>query len=401
MLKLILLVIFLTTITVKSQSPNDQEDDYNPAGNIAAGTFQANLAVVISILACMFFLTFFILVYAKFCRRSSPNDVLNHGPLIRSTSRYSGIDKTVIESLPFFRFSSLRGSRKGLECAVCLSKFQDVEILRLLPKCKHAFHIACVDEWLEKHSSCPLCRHKVSIDDLTMLTYSNSLRYLGSHSDSRQDSNIDLFVQREGETDHGSSRFNPVDSLKGKKEEELPIQESCEICDENLHKFNHKIIFNEFMLWNRWSNVNYSDLLSLNSEMINVTSSYRFSSNDHQLASKQEIEDVEVANNIKENKVNKTDELGQLSRYRNYAASGSNITNTNEKRSMSEIVVHPRYREFSVRNDAGDRKNDVKQERMRSLWLPIVRRTVELFANRESSSSRSSVSQNARPSFGV
>ncbi|PKI36649.1 hypothetical protein CRG98_042954 [Punica granatum] len=86
----------------------------------------------------MFALTFILLIYAKFCHRgrwvrdSYAGNNNNNNAFTRSR-RFSGINKTVIESLPFFRFSSLRGSRAGLECAVCLSKFEDIEILRLLP----------------------------------------------------------------------------------------------------------------------------------------------------------------------------------------------------------------------------------------------------------------------------
>lgn len=60
-------------------------------------------------------------------------------------------------------------SQEGLECAVCLTPFEDTEILRLLPKCKHAFHLECVDTWLVSHSTCPLCRHCITSDDLTLV----------------------------------------------------------------------------------------------------------------------------------------------------------------------------------------------------------------------------------------
>lgn len=56
-----------------------------------------------------------------------------------------------------------------LECAVCLSRFEDADILRLLPKCKHAFHLDCVDTWLVSHSTCPLCRHCITSEDLTLV----------------------------------------------------------------------------------------------------------------------------------------------------------------------------------------------------------------------------------------
>lgn len=47
----------------------------------------------------------------------------------------------------------------GSECAICLGDFVDGEVLRILPTCKHGFHIACIDAWLLSHSSCPTCRH--------------------------------------------------------------------------------------------------------------------------------------------------------------------------------------------------------------------------------------------------
>ncbi|KAK3436420.1 hypothetical protein EUGRSUZ_C01015, partial [Eucalyptus grandis] len=245
--------------------------------------FQPSLAVVIGILSVMFSVTFVLLVYAKFCHRAGSTtagsgDQENPAALTRSRSRFSGIDKTVIESLPFFRFSSLKGSKQGLECAVCLSKFEDIEILRLLPKCRHAFHIDCIDYWLEKHSSCPLCRHKVSAEDPANFTYTNSMRLM-SQSDMRQDSNLELFVQREAGIQGSSSRFSIGSSFrkifKSNKEEE--IQEEAEK-QKILHKFNHRIIASDVVLKNRWSNLSSSDLMFLNSEMLNDLSSNRFSS---------------------------------------------------------------------------------------------------------------------------
>ncbi|KAG2315226.1 hypothetical protein Bca4012_066027 [Brassica carinata] len=72
-----------------------------------------------------------------------------------------GLDPSVIKSLPTFTFSAATASDATTECAVCLSEFEESEPGRVLPNCKHAFHVECIDMWFHSHSSCPLCRSLV------------------------------------------------------------------------------------------------------------------------------------------------------------------------------------------------------------------------------------------------
>jgi len=44
-------------------------------------------------------------------------------------------------------------------CSVCMDDFKQGEMVRDL-NCGHSFHRACIDEWLMRKSSCPLCRQK-------------------------------------------------------------------------------------------------------------------------------------------------------------------------------------------------------------------------------------------------
>lgn len=52
------------------------------------------------------------------------------------------------------------------ECALCLSSFEEDDMCRVLPKCKHMFHQECTDKWLMESSSCPVCRAEVDLVDM-------------------------------------------------------------------------------------------------------------------------------------------------------------------------------------------------------------------------------------------
>ncbi|KAK9992223.1 hypothetical protein SO802_027208 [Lithocarpus litseifolius] len=71
-----------------------------------------------------------------------------------------GLDAFVLASLPVFVYSE-KTHPELPECAVCLSEFEENETGRTLPKCKHSFHIGCIDMWFHSHSTCPLCRSAV------------------------------------------------------------------------------------------------------------------------------------------------------------------------------------------------------------------------------------------------
>lgn len=208
-------------------------------------SFHPSIAVIIGVLSTMFSLTFLILLYAKHCKRSPvsvyggplDHDVINPAPLAHLgpghlfPDRDSGLDRAVVEALPMFSFSALKGEKDGLECAVCLARYENPETLRLLPKCKHAFHLECVDKWLNNHSTCPLCRVRVDAQDTLVVedflygfnkpgsepaSFRQSARIsLSELADSYLDRAFEFYVQREAESadilagaawQHGSGR---------------------------------------------------------------------------------------------------------------------------------------------------------------------------------------------------
>ncbi|KAF9681113.1 hypothetical protein SADUNF_Sadunf06G0191700 [Salix dunnii] len=365
------------------------------------------LPLILGIVSTMLFITFFVLAYAKFCGGNQNNflGLFNlhrqnlHG-LIRSSSRFSGIDEEVIKSLPFFRFSSLKGSKEGLECAVCISTFEDSEVLRLLPKCKHAFHDYCIDEWLKSHSSCPLCRYKLDPKDPKSFTYSRSWRHLQNPSNLAEDPNLEIFVEREHDR-QVSTCFNPGSSFQisndSSKKEEFLVEAGSNADDRNrklFHKFMHKIIISDVLIKNRWSDANSSDFLSLSTEMLRDMSSDRFSPQKSSSArfhnGLSRVENLENA--VKDDTERKTlfePQLTTVDRSNSVPSSGlksSKMPNPAWKRSVSEVTIFSRFRQLSVRNKMKESTSLGKDERIKTLWLPLARRTIHWFTGRERNS---------------
>lgn len=79
--------------------------------------------------------------------------------------RTIGLQPSIINTITILKYKSADGLVDGTDCPVCLSAFREDEILRLLPKCNHAFHIRCIDTWLRSHTNCPLCRAAVVSTD--------------------------------------------------------------------------------------------------------------------------------------------------------------------------------------------------------------------------------------------
>ncbi|KAG5018788.1 hypothetical protein AAZX31_06G081200 [Glycine max] len=385
-----LLIMFMLVLSlpfnVQSQAKDSEEQNLAELPQ----TVHPSKGIVIAVLSTMFAITLLLLLYVKFCR-TIPHELLrqnsnlqNFQGLTRSRSRVSGIDKQVVETLPFFKFSSLKGSKEGLECTVCLSKFEDTETLRLLPKCKHAFHMNCIDKWFESHSTCPLCRRRVEAGDIKNLNFSLSSRFLRVPSNLTEDPNLEIFVHREpshggsasiqrsylplDQRCRGSSRRGFWDVGKCKKQELLLIDDSSSIggtrkWNKPVHVMNHKIVISNVFTRSRWSDLNASDLLSLNSEMLNDVCSGRFclcplessddSGNFHGISSSNEEENSFTA-----------------------------LNSPAEKRCMSERFTQKgkenRIRECVTSNGAS--------ERLWKVWLPIARRTVQWFAIQERNS---------------
>ncbi|KAG9143350.1 hypothetical protein Leryth_022598 [Lithospermum erythrorhizon] len=80
---------------------------------------------------------------------------------IFDTGGSKGLPGDSVEKLPTVIIATdnnLDDSGERVSCSVCLQDFQIGETVRSLPDCHHMYHLPCIDKWLVRHGSCPMCR---------------------------------------------------------------------------------------------------------------------------------------------------------------------------------------------------------------------------------------------------
>ncbi|CAN6810976.1 hypothetical protein Bca4012_004301 [Brassica carinata] len=153
---------------------NDQDPMATPEEkNSSSTTYATSSKIMISAIVILFFvviLIVFLHLYARWyllCarrrhlrRRNRRATMVFFAADPSTVIPTRGLDPAVIKSLPVFTFSAAT-QKDPIECAVCLSGFEETESGRVLPGCKHTFHVDCIDMWFHSHSTCPLCRSLV------------------------------------------------------------------------------------------------------------------------------------------------------------------------------------------------------------------------------------------------
>nr|KYP51186.1 RING-H2 finger protein ATL5K [Cajanus cajan] len=138
--------------------------------------FPIFVIVVLSILATVLLLLSYLTFLAKYCsnwRQVNPMRWIsllrvrhNEDPFIAfsPTMWNRGLDETIIREIPTFQFTKGgEGENQSVYgCVVCLNEFKEHDVLKVLPNCNHAFHLDCIDIWLQSNSNCPLCRSSIS-----------------------------------------------------------------------------------------------------------------------------------------------------------------------------------------------------------------------------------------------
>jgi len=94
--------------------------------------------------------------------------------------------RSAVEAMPAVEISESHLSSDVSQCAVCLEEFELGSEARQMP-CKHMFHSDCIQPWLKLHSSCPVCRFQMPVDDEDDDTEKRQAEESNSAEDSRRD----------------------------------------------------------------------------------------------------------------------------------------------------------------------------------------------------------------------
>ncbi|XP_043700490.1 E3 ubiquitin-protein ligase ATL6-like [Telopea speciosissima] len=140
-----------------SQSP-PVDDPYDYSGDF----FSPSMGIALVVIIGVFFILGFISIFISRCSLQGCESIsLQSGEGGMSRRGNRGLDPAVIDIFPTFAYSYVKSHKLGkgaLECAACLNEFEDEDTIRLLSKCDHVFHLQCVDAWLFKRTTCPVCR---------------------------------------------------------------------------------------------------------------------------------------------------------------------------------------------------------------------------------------------------
>ncbi|KAF8405874.1 hypothetical protein HHK36_007952 [Tetracentron sinense] len=144
-------------------APPVNNHDTSEIFNMDKNSFDANVVLIVIVLLCGIICALGLNSTIRCALRcstrvssepESASESGNNSTKIANT----GLMREVLKTFPVLTYSA-ELKVANTECVICLSEFAPGELIRVLPKCNHGFHVQCIDKWLTSHFSCPTCRN--------------------------------------------------------------------------------------------------------------------------------------------------------------------------------------------------------------------------------------------------
>jgi hypothetical protein len=84
---------------------------------------------------------------------------------LQSESNRHPVSQEIINQLPEFEVDVSKLDDEKKNCVICLQDFNNGDKATILP-CIHIFHTECIKNWLENENTCPICKFKLTMDNL-------------------------------------------------------------------------------------------------------------------------------------------------------------------------------------------------------------------------------------------
>ncbi|CAI5522829.1 unnamed protein product [Closterium sp. Naga37s-1] len=137
------------------------------AAGAKALPFCIAIAIVLFVVVILGVITFAARYYGRIHLRRARrgmNDVDSAATAGANGSQASGgggLDAERIAKFPTWRYCICPAAAEDVfanKGDVCLSDFNEGELVRSVLPCEHRFHVACIDYWLATKTTCPVCR---------------------------------------------------------------------------------------------------------------------------------------------------------------------------------------------------------------------------------------------------
>ncbi|XP_021846848.1 RING-H2 finger protein ATL80 isoform X2 [Spinacia oleracea] len=137
--------------------------DIPAANNAGLHSSPSDYVVILAALCCALICAVGLVMAARCVCLHRPLNLFMTAPVLHTSP--PGLNKKTLQLLPTTKYLCEAGdsNKQADDCAICLTEFSDGDMMRILPRCGHAFHITCIDTWLGSHSSCPSCRQLVLV----------------------------------------------------------------------------------------------------------------------------------------------------------------------------------------------------------------------------------------------